>query len=249
MSQRVKPKRLVVFDKDGVLLDLEGTWLPMVIALAEYLSERVGGIISREALLEAVGVIVKPNSNEGEILPQSIFAMGAFSSMREQWAKITPELKLVFAEDQYKADHVRIRKEHVKGNTIPKGEVKSTLINLKAEGYILAIATNDGKDSTNDNLQDLGIENLFEAIICADSGFGRKPEPEGLLAACNMTGFSPSDAVMVGDTMADWSAADKAQFGTFIAIADTAPELPSYIPSAHATLPTIENILAILNEL
>ena len=160
-----------------------------------------------------------------------------------------PRTQPVFATDQYKTDHIRIRKQYVKGKTIPKGEVKSTLINLKAEGYTLAIATNDGKDSTNDNLQDLEIENLFEAIICADSGFGRKPEPEGLLAACNLTGFSPSDAVMVGDTMADWSAADKAQFGTFIAIAETAPQLPPYIPSAHAVLPNIENILAILNEL
>ena len=45
--------RLIVFDKDGVLLDLNQTWMPLVVSLAEHLTMRAEGCVERDDLLAA----------------------------------------------------------------------------------------------------------------------------------------------------------------------------------------------------
>ena len=89
---------LIVFDKDGVLLDLNATWMPLIIGIGDYLSERVNGSIDRDALLAAVGVEMVPGTDEGRILENSVFAAGTFVAMREIWQNMSPELASVFAD-------------------------------------------------------------------------------------------------------------------------------------------------------
>ena len=51
---------LIVFDKDGVILDLEATWLPVARAVAHYTASRIpddwDGDIGGVELLAAIGV-------------------------------------------------------------------------------------------------------------------------------------------------------------------------------------------------
>lgn len=243
MTSRLPAPRLIVFDKDGVLLDLNQTWMPLIIGIAEYLEGRAGGSIDRDALLAAVGVEMVPGTDQGRILENSVFAAGTFVAMREIWQEMAPTLKPVFDDlASYRADIQRIREERIRGNTVAKGAVRAELERLRASGYHLAVATNDTTNSARLNLEDMGIEHAFDAVICADSGFGRKPEGGGLLEACRITGCSPLEAVMVGDTATDWLAAQAAGFGRFIAIADGAPARPDFIPSAELVLATIEGL-------
>lgn len=235
--------QLIVFDKDGVLLDLDQTWMPMIIGIADYLAGQSGGSASREQLLEAVGVEVAPGSDTGRILENSVFAAGTFAAMREIWEELCPALAPVFADAEgYRAEVKRIREAKVSGRTVAKGDVRAVLDQLRRLGHPLAVATNDSINSTKVNLEDMQISDCFDVIICADSGFGRKPEGGGLLEACRATGCSPEAAIMVGDTATDWLAAEAARFGHFVAIADSAPDLPGFIPSADAVLPSIETL-------
>ncbi|MGC6484339.1 MAG: HAD family hydrolase [Candidatus Puniceispirillales bacterium] len=239
---------LIVFDKDGVLLDLNATWLPLIIGITEYLSERADGAVERDALLAAVGVEMEPGSDNGRILENSVFAAGTFVAMREIWEEMAPVLAPVFADlETYRADVQRIREEKVRGRTAAKGDVAAALAELRAAGWALAVATNDTVNSTQVNLEDMGIADAFDAVICADSGFGRKPEAGGLLEACRVAGCAPEEAIMVGDTQTDWLAAQKAGFGGFVAVADNAPELPGFIPSADLVLPDIAELADHLN--
>ena len=224
---------LIVFDKDGVLLDLNATWMPLIIGIGDYLSERVNGSIDRDALLAAVGVEMVPGTDEGRILENSVFAAGTFVAMREIWQSMSPELASVFADlEGYRAAIQQIREEKVRGKTAAKGDVAAELARLRAAGWALGVATNDTTNSTQLNLEDMGIADAFDVVICADSGFGRKPEGGGLLEACRATGYDAAEAIMVGDTQTDWLAAQNAGYGGFVAIADDAPQLPGFIPSA-----------------
>lgn len=242
--------QLIVFDKDGVLLDLDQTWMPMIIGIADYLEKQSGGSATREQLLEAVGVEVAPGSDNGRILENSVFAAGTFAAMREIWEEICPALAPVFADAEgYRAEVKRIREEKVSGRTVAKGNVRAALEGLRALGHPLAVATNDSINSTMVNLKDMQIDDCFDIIICADSGFGRKPEGGGLLEACRATSTSPEHAVMVGDTATDWLAAEAAGFGYFVTIADSAPEKPGFIPSADAVLPSIEGLEQVIPSL
>ena len=68
--------RLVIFDKDGVVLDLQATWLPVARAVAAHtvtLIPAVGGVmpeITKADLLHAIGV----DDAVGVIDPKGIFA-------------------------------------------------------------------------------------------------------------------------------------------------------------------------------
>ncbi|MCE2517714.1 MAG: HAD family hydrolase [Alphaproteobacteria bacterium] len=238
---------LLVFDKDGVLLDLNSTWLPVVVAIGSYLEERCGGATSRDDLLAAVGVEMTPGTDQGIITENSIFAAGTFAHMREVWSTLEPKLIPVFADfDSYRADIDAIVTTTARGQTIPKGEVKSGLTRLKSMGFKLAVATNDNTASAMVNLEDLGIDALFDIVICADSGFGRKPEGGGLLEACRATGITPDRAIMVGDTATDFLAAQDAGFKGFITIADNAPARPDFIPHADAVLAGVDELADLL---
>ena len=241
---------MIVFDKDGVLIDL-GSWMPLMVGIADYLVERASALgdrtLKRDDLLRAVGVEMRPGSDEGRIIENSIFASGTFVAMRETWQKMAPSLAPVFEDlETYRRDVQRIRLESIKGNTVAKGEVAETLSKLKKAGWALAIGTNDTENSTRMNLEDIGVADAFDAVICCDSGFGRKPEPDGLLEACRITGHPPERSIMVGDTQADWLAAQNAGFVGFVAIAECAPDLPGFIPSADSVLPDISGMVDLL---
>ena len=243
---------LVVFDKDGVLVDLR-TWLPMIVGIAEYLVDRGAALgddtLDRDKLLDAVGVEMRPGEVEGHIVDDGVFARGTFIAMRETWQEVAPSLTPVFADlETYISDIRRIRMETARGNSIAKGEVAATLDELRRAGWALAIATNDTENSARMNFDELGIADAFDAVICADTGFGSKPDPGMLLEICRATGIPPEQAVMVGDTGFDREASINAGFGGFVAIADSAPDLPEYIPSADAVIREVSELPALLKD-
>ena len=212
---------LIVFDKDGVILDLEATWLPVARAVAHYTVSRFpddwDNDIGVKDLLAAIGV----NDESGLIDSQGIFAAGSFADIRSCWPQILPKNMIRLDQDKkYQNDVKGLLTLHRSKQTIPKGDVETPLRKLYKEGYILAILTNDSADSAKSNLNALGVLGLFCVVIGADSGFGSKPEPYGFLQCCNVAGVAPEASVMVGDTMADYGAATAAKAGDFICVTD-----------------------------
>ena len=50
---------LIIFDKDGVLLDLSQNWFPAIVAIARHAETLIEGRVHYRQLLEAVGVMLK----------------------------------------------------------------------------------------------------------------------------------------------------------------------------------------------
>ena len=237
-------KTLIAFDKDGVLLNLTKTWLPFINAIAKYLEETSNGVARAETLLESIGVTINHDGTDGNIDEDGIFAAGTVGNITNAWLLKAPTLSSILSSNAFQT-HV----SNIKVKAVAKGNVLATLTRLKEKGYSLAVATNDNEASTKRNLEDMGIDAMFSSVICADSGFGGKPQAGGLLEACRANACSPDKAIMVGDTIADWEAARNANFKHFIAITDLAPDLPAFIPDAYAALPTIEGLPDILDEM
>ena len=215
--------RLVIFDKDGVILDLEATWLPVARAVAAYTAalippdSDVGPTLEAPDLLRAVGV----DESRGYIDPKGLFAVGSFAEMRAKWQTMLPTNLIVLDRDPAYRDAVqKIVLKEARQTTKAKGDVATPLKALHQESYWLAVVTNDDEESARQNLQDLGITDLFSCVIGANSGYGTKPEPDGLLHCCDVVGFRPEDSIMVGDTIADYGAALSAGCQDFICIAD-----------------------------
>ena len=199
--------RLIIFDKDGVILDLEATWLPVARAVAAHtvtLIPPASGFspkITSTDLLRAIGV----DDLRGHIDPKGIFATGSFAQMRSKWQAMLPPQMIDLDQDRAYSDAVQtIVHEQTRHTTKAKGDVVTPLDALHKAGYQLALVTNDSERSARQSLHDLEIADLFCAIVGADSGFGSKPDADGLLHCCDVAGVMPGRSIMVGDTIADY---------------------------------------------
>ena len=100
--------------------------------------------------------------------------------------------------------------------TCPYAGMMDTLVRLQ-ESQRLAVLTNKPAQPTARILEGLEMAGLFSDVIGGDSPYGRKPDPDGLLALVERAGVSPSDTLMVGDSPIDLATAERA--GTRICLA------------------------------
>jgi phosphoglycolate phosphatase len=84
---------------------------------------------------------------------------------------------------------------------------------LKAASYPLGCVTNKAARFTEPLLKDLGVYDRFDIVISGDSLPKKKPDPLPLLHAAEQFGVAPADALMIGDSVSDVSAARAAGFG------------------------------------
>ncbi len=103
---------------------------------------------------------------------------------------------------------------------------------LRERGAATSICTNKPEKLAIDLVQRLGLSNLFDALIGADTLPVRKPDPAPYLAAVDRSGGALGRSVLIGDTVTDRKTATAAgvpcvlvTFGpTGRAVEDLSPE-------------------------
>jgi len=127
--------------------------------------------------------------------------------------------------------------------------VREGLDYLKQQGFKVGCVTNKAEQFTLPLLKDLGIYDDFSIVICGDTLEKKKPDPLPLLHAANQFKVSPSQCLMIGDSVSDVKAARAAGFqivcmsygynhGEDIrnyhpdAVIDSMAELPDILPPA-----------------
>jgi phosphoglycolate phosphatase len=104
---------------------------------------------------------------------------------------------------------------HLIGHTTLMPAARETLEYLRARGCVMAVVTNKLLTATETILQHFGLAEFFTVVI-GDSieaplaVLARKPQPDMLLEALRRLGVSPPQAVMIGDSGVDVSAAKAA---------------------------------------
>lgn len=88
--------------------------------------------------------------------------------------------------------------------------VKSTLEQLKAQGFILAVVTNKPTKHVQPVLAAFGIEHLFSETLGGQSLPAIKPHPAPLYYLCGKFGLYPHQILFVGDSRNDILAAHNA---------------------------------------
>ncbi len=228
----------VLFDKDGTLLDFNRTWLAPYEAAANFISDKSKGQLSPESILAAGGYIAVDQTWK----PDSLLASGSNGQILESWngmldsplnAQDVTQIGEMFtlAASQY----------------IPACEpLRPCLEQLKSRGMSLGIATMDDQDHAENMSIGLGINDLFDFICGADSGFGVKPEPGMVEAFAAATGLSTSQIAMVGDSPKDIKMGLNAGAGLSIGVltgAHDAAELHKYTPHVLATIEQLPEFL------
>src|SRR6185312_8366302 len=79
-------------------------------------------------------------------------------------------------------------------------------------GFRLACITNKATEYTEPLLDQLGVRERFDVLVCGDTLAALKPDPAPLLYAASLMGVPPQACCMVGDSRADILAAKAAGF-------------------------------------
>jgi HAD superfamily hydrolase (TIGR01662 family) len=77
------------------------------------------------------------------------------------------------------------------------------LIGMSSRGYRLGVVTSGTGKRVKREMKELGIEALFEAVVCNEHIVNKKPHPEGLEIAMAKMNVIPDDCCYVGDTPED----------------------------------------------
>lgn len=129
---------------------------------------------------------------------------GAESLVRRLLAK--PEGDIDAAVEVFK----RYYNEHCLDHTRLYTGVSSTLQQLQARGYKMAVVTNKPERISRHMLDGLNVGPCFGSVIGGNTCQNKKPHPEPLLTAVAQLGLQAGDCIMIGDSRVDVEAGHNA---------------------------------------
>lgn len=178
--------RLAVFDVDGTLIDSRSS-------------------IFRAAVEAAHAINIDPPTYDDVRAIVGVSLFDALAMMRpdldhETIAAYTHEFQQTF---------LRFHAEPDFSEDLYLG-AEDTLRALKAEGWLLGMATGNSRRGVTRTVAKHGWEDLFDVTFCADDG-PSKPHPHMLQRNLDALGVATHEAVMIGDASHDMKMARSAQ--------------------------------------
>ncbi len=185
--------RGILFDKDGTLIEAHGVWAPLYRSMLM----RMKGIGQDEAneLLSQVGYDVE----QDRVIGGTLIAGGTTVQLVETWwpdadaASRADIIKSIDVTDKQAQDII----------VTPLVPLRPLLEGLRDSGFRIGIATNDSSSSTHRHMQQLGILDLFDTVICADTVEVPKPAGNMIRYFAQLLGLAPEEIIMVGDNHHD----------------------------------------------
>jgi phosphoglycolate phosphatase len=185
--------KAVLFDKDGTLIDVNGTWVPFYKAMLK----QEQGLSSAEVEAKMVATGLDPVTHT--FRAGSTLAGGTTRQLVEQWwPDATPS---EHASITYRLDHDYgdLALSHI----TPLMPLAHVLRELQTLGFKLGVATNDGEISAKRHLRSLKVDHFFAAILGADSVDVPKPSGQMVRLFAERAGLRPDEIAMVGDNSHD----------------------------------------------
>mmetsp|Transcript_99 Transcript_99/g.238 ORF Transcript_99/g.238 Transcript_99/m.238 type:complete len:314 (-) Transcript_99:258-1199(-) len=117
-------------------------------------------------------------------------------------------------------------------------------------GLKIAVCTTDDRDVTTATLRLLGVADRVDAMLCGDDRHvPPKPSPEQIFHICDQLGVDPANTIMVGDTITDMSMARRARVGMSIGIPNGAGSHEDLINHADIVLPSMNNFARLASQI
>lgn len=180
----MKNIKAVIFDMDGILIDTERiSFNAFKEVLKGYSYE-----MSEEFYLTMIGRNVKSIK---EVMLSEYGSSFPFDEIYEKKVKIAVET---------------IDRDGV----IIKPGVHELVDYLKDNNYRIAVATSTRKERAHYLLEQIGIKDKVDYIICGDQVVNSKPDPEIFLKAAKGIGIKPQNCMVIEDSDAGILAASRA---------------------------------------
>jgi phosphoglycolate phosphatase len=227
---------LVIFDKDGTLIDFHAMWGGWVNDLATGLERETG-----HDLAEPLSAVLGVEPGTARIRPHGLLAATPMSRIREVVVDLVAGevgdatvAEAAVAAAWHPPDPVRLAR--------PFGDLSALLTALRATGRRIAIATSDDREPTRRTLEALHIEGLIDGLVCADDGLRVKPAPDAVRHLCQTIGVPPARTAVVGDSITDLAMGRAAGAGRVIGVLTGVGDRARLEPLADLVLGSIEEL-------
>jgi phosphoglycolate phosphatase len=227
---------LIVFDKDGTLIEFHLMWGGWVDQLARRL-EAATGLPLREGLYPLLGV----EETSGLVLAHGLLAATPMRRIREVVEAYVAEAGAGRAAAAAAVETAWHAPDPV-ALAQPITDLRALLGRLRSRVPTFAVATSDDRGPTERTLEALGVASEFAALSCADDGRPTKPAPDPVLHLCAELGVPPGRTAVVGDAPADLRMARAAGAGRVIAVLTGVGDEAVLAPLADIVLGSIEEL-------
>ena len=228
-----KGVKAVLFDKDGTLVDFNGTWHALYERLA---LEVTGGDEARAAKLLQIGGY---NLATGRFIAGSELAAGTTPGIVRLW--IPDADSETFNRWSARLDRAFIEEGPLAA--IPVAGLNETIEALDRAGIAMAVVTNDLERAAHNTMVRFGMREKFVAVLGYDSVADPKPQAGPVLKFCRDHGFSPVEVLVIGDNGHDIEMARNAGAGLAVGVlSGTGTEIDFVAHGADAVLNSIADL-------
>ena len=242
LADRLRSIELVVFDKDGTLIDFHGMWGGWAFSLADALEAAAGSRL-RGALLRALGV----DPRTGVTRARGTLAATPMGRIRELTVELAREAGLGPAEAEAAVSAAWEPPDPV-ALAVPLADLRALLGSLRAGGPApagrkIAIATSDDRAPTERTIEALGLGDLIDGTACADDGVPVKPAPDMVLRLCGGLGVLPARTAVIGDSPSDLRMGRAAGAGLVVGVLSGVGRRRDLAPHADVVVPSVAALM------
>jgi phosphoglycolate phosphatase len=228
---------LVVFDKDGTLIDFHAMWGGWALELGR----RLDGATRRPVAGDVFAAIgFDPVS--GRVRAGAPLAVATMAGIREIVAAVIRRRCPSVAAARLAVERAWFEPDPV-ATAVPTTDLSGLVAALRESGRKIAVATTDDRGPTETTLRALGIRDAISALACGDDGVGVKPDPGMVLAICATVAIAPGRTAVVGDTPADLSMGRSADAGRVIGVLTGVGTAEELAPLADAVLESVGDLI------
>jgi phosphoglycolate phosphatase len=204
---------LIVFDKDGTLVDFNLLWAGKLVNAVEAVLAAAPGLPGlRARLFATLGI----QGDGKSVIPESPLAVSTLAKLGMVTTVVLYQNGVAWHEAERLSRDIFMPAIEVlprPQDISPIGDVSSLMQRLSDHGFRLAVFTSDDRNATMATLPILGIAGLVGAMVCGDDAIPGKPSGAGLLHLASHFAVSPESILMVGDSMTDMTSATDASIG------------------------------------
>jgi phosphoglycolate phosphatase-like HAD superfamily hydrolase len=227
---------LVVFDKDGTLIEFDAMWAGWAAGLAAGL-ERATGLRIRGPLFELLGF----DPASGRVLAGGALAATPMARLRDLTRSLLVAAGLSAASADAAVDEAWHAPDPV-ALARPLGDVAGLFARLRLSGRRIGVATSDDRGPTERTLAALGLTGLVDATVCADDGCAVKPAPDMVLRLCSGLRIDPARTAVVGDSPADMAMGRAAGAGLVIGVLTGVGDAAQLAPIADRVIDSLVDL-------